>query len=101
MKFKNPTFQSFLFLLIRLSIGTLPMDSTMKFDNPNPVIYATEEHDVDDRIGGDLSVGAVFSAIRDIRDPEFPYTLEQVSHFRVARSITHLPSFSSTWSEEI
>lgn len=51
------------------------------FDNPNPVVYATEEHDIDGEIEEGLSVGAIFSVIRDISDPEFPYTLEQVTHF--------------------
>ncbi len=64
-------------------------------DNPSPLIYETGERDSNDE--GGLTAGGIFNLIRDISDPEFPYTLEQVGsgHTTPYREIVPLLAPSS------
>lgn len=52
-------------------------------DNPNPQVFERRERRKDsNKEGGPVDSEDVFDSIRDIQDPEHPYSLEQLNVVR-------------------
>lgn len=65
------------------------MNSSVTLINPNPIVYERRkssrlENEVilDEDVREDIDSGEIFEYLKDIKDPEHPYSLEQLNVVR-------------------
>lgn len=65
------------------------MNSSVTLINPNPILYerkkaSRRESEVilDEDVREDIDSGEIFEYLKDIKDPEHPYSLEQLNVVR-------------------
>lgn len=65
------------------------MNSSVTLINPNPIVYERKkssrlENEVilDEDVREDIDSGEIFEYLKDIKDPEHPYSLEQLNVVR-------------------
>lgn len=82
-------------ILLVHTTALAPRMGKERLDNVAPTVYANlkprererSEHDYDESVTDPVDAREVFDYIRDINDPEHPYTLEQLNVVQVRLGI--------------